>query len=309
VLCHFANEFPEFVANFLQHGRKLRRRFREESVTDLLMGSLLSIGGRFVIVEFPNEPVTGADMEWNFVNHTDRTFFRLLLQAKQLYGDGALWTWHCYKELLHETGTPSQLQAQTLCDTARTQPATYPLYILYHPQGSCELADKAGAVALQGVNLADGFDIEALARSAKGRTLRTKHKSLGTIYPLLFSLTDLFCPSRVVPSSAMALAPQEMPMVLAFEGGKLVLGTPIPPLPEDVRQRLVERRAQLAGGERDVPPDSVPTVPQVATTIPPDVQRTLDRHFDRTVDRKDAEDHLSRWRVTFVSFNPAPPVT
>jgi hypothetical protein len=28
---------------------------------------------------------------------------------------------------------------------------------------------------------------------------------------------------------------------------KPVLGTPIPPLPEDIRQRLAERRAQLAG--------------------------------------------------------------
>ena len=45
------------------------------------MGSLITAGGRRIIVEFPNEPVTGADMEWNFVNLDDGTVFRILLQA------------------------------------------------------------------------------------------------------------------------------------------------------------------------------------------------------------------------------------
>jgi len=40
MLCHFA-AFPGVVADFLQSGRALRRGFREESVTDLLLGGLL----------------------------------------------------------------------------------------------------------------------------------------------------------------------------------------------------------------------------------------------------------------------------
>src|SRR5258707_418105 len=88
MLCHLASEFPQFVAEFLDRGRSLRRRFREETVTDLLMGSLITAGGRRVIMEFPDEPATGADMEWNFVNPDDGTFFRILLQAKQVPSSG-----------------------------------------------------------------------------------------------------------------------------------------------------------------------------------------------------------------------------
>jgi hypothetical protein len=64
MLCYFSHQFPPFVANFLQRGRVLRRRFREESITDLLMGSLVALGGGRLVVEFPDEPKTGADMEW-----------------------------------------------------------------------------------------------------------------------------------------------------------------------------------------------------------------------------------------------------
>jgi len=38
MLCTFANQFPSFVERFLGQGRKLRRRFREETVTDLGSG-------------------------------------------------------------------------------------------------------------------------------------------------------------------------------------------------------------------------------------------------------------------------------
>jgi len=41
---------------FWSGGRTLRRRFREETVTDLMMGSLIPAGGGRVIVEFPDEP-------------------------------------------------------------------------------------------------------------------------------------------------------------------------------------------------------------------------------------------------------------
>lgn len=82
MLCHMAHQFPPFVESFLERSRALRRRFREETVTDLLMGSLITAGGRRVIVEFPDEPVTGADMEWNFVNPDDGTIFRLLLSVR-----------------------------------------------------------------------------------------------------------------------------------------------------------------------------------------------------------------------------------
>ena len=81
MLCEFAHQFPLFVERFLDQGRALRRRFREETVTDLMMGGLITAGGGRLIVEFPDEPATGADMEWNFVDQRTSTFFRLMLQA------------------------------------------------------------------------------------------------------------------------------------------------------------------------------------------------------------------------------------
>ncbi|WP_433996363.1 DUF6615 family protein [Bradyrhizobium liaoningense] len=68
MLCLFAQHFPRSVAALLQRGQVLKRRFREETVTDLLMANLLQLGGGSIIVEFPDEPTTGADMEWNFIN-------------------------------------------------------------------------------------------------------------------------------------------------------------------------------------------------------------------------------------------------
>ena len=92
MLCHFAHQFPPFVANFLESSRDLGRRFREETITDMMMAALQLIGGASVIVRFPNEPKTGADMEWNFVNPYDGTFYRLIIQAKCAYGYGSDWS-------------------------------------------------------------------------------------------------------------------------------------------------------------------------------------------------------------------------
>ncbi|WP_406567276.1 DUF6615 family protein [Azospirillum fermentarium] len=39
-----ARQFPPFVESFLERSRRLRRRFREETVTDLLMGNLIRAG-------------------------------------------------------------------------------------------------------------------------------------------------------------------------------------------------------------------------------------------------------------------------
>jgi hypothetical protein len=76
-------------------------------------------------------------MEWNFVNPDDSTFFRIRLQAKRSFGRGGIWTRHCYRELLHSTGSGTTLQAVALCDAARKEPATYALYIFY---SSCRVS-------------------------------------------------------------------------------------------------------------------------------------------------------------------------
>lgn len=302
MLCYFAHQFPPFVESFLERGRGLRRRFREETVTDLMMGSLITAGGGRVIVEFPDEPVTGADMEWNFVDQTDGTFFRILLQAKQAYGDGQQWTRHTYRELLHTSGTGTKLQAETLCDTARAPgSATYPLYILYHPAHTCELARKDGVTGVAGVNLVDGYLIERLVKAANNRALRTSNKSLRVIAPHIFPLSEIFCPPTILPAGPFAFSTGGFPgpFYASATEGRPVVGIAIPPTPSDVRNRLAERRNAQVFRSRMAKDLDVPAVPEIANSIPEDVQSTLRR--SRALSLDDDTEAASRWRITFVS--------
>lgn len=247
-------------------------------------------GAGRVLVDFPDEHVTGADMEWNFANPDDGTFFRVLVQAKQAYGQGRIWTRHNYRELFHITGSSGTLQTKMLCDAARQSPATYPLYIFYHPAQTCDLARASGIQQVEGVTLADGYQIERLVLAASTRRLRQRNKSLGAVAPLLFPLTDLFCPTSVLPLRpwAYAQSAQAPPLYVAREHGRLVFGVAIPPSPKDVRQRLVERRATL-----DAVYENIPQVPEISKTIPLEVLSSLaDRQRQRS---------LNHLRVTFVS--------
>lgn len=306
MLCLLAHQFPPFVADFLARGRSLRRRFREESVTDLLMGSLVVVGGSRVIVEFPDEPVTGADMEWNFVNPDDNTFFRVLLQAKQAYGNGKMWARHTYRELLRASGKSGKLQAEILCNTARAGPATYPLYAFYHSAQTCSSAHRAGSIHVAGVNLADGYQIERLVKTATTRALRIRNKSLGAIAPHLFHLSDLFCPSTLLQMGPFGLAADFPRMVYIMPSGRQRgLGFPIPPTPQQVRDRLSEIRR---GGVKIMAEDSEPIsgmleVPAVATSIPEDVRTVLHRP-EETTEETAQRKSLRRWRITFVSSSP-----
>jgi Family of unknown function (DUF6615) len=301
VLCHIAHKFPNVVEDFLERDRRLRRRFREETVTDVLMGCFISAGGQFITVEFPDEPVTGADMEWNFVNRDDGTFFRILLQAKRCYGDGKFWSRHCYRELLHRPNPRANLQAQTLCDTARKGRATYPLYIFYNAAHTCELARSAGAHAVTGVTLASGHTIEQLAKSANTRTLRTSNKSVGTIAPSFFSMADLFCPPSVLPTGPLAFAPRHGMAFLASglsAAGIPTIGVPMPPTPHMVRTRLAEAVAALTPILQEPPAEAAPQVPEITNEMPDEVAKALGDYSPRK------PSPLKHWRVTFVSANP-----
>ncbi|MAY75404.1 MAG: hypothetical protein CMJ31_11940 [Phycisphaerae bacterium] len=306
MLCAFSHYFPPFVERFLDQGRMLRRRFREETVTDVLMGGLITAGGGRLIVEFPDEPVTGADMEWNFVDIRTSTFFRLMLQAKQAYGDGSIWTRHCYRELLHTSGSGGKFQAEALCDTARLpRSATYPLYIFYHAAHTCEMARRSGNTLIAGINIADGFVIEKLVKAATTRTLRTSNKSLRVIAPKLAPLSTLFCPATIAPVSPFALAPgaASSPMYFGVSAGRRVLGIAMPPTPASVRARVLDLREAALSESANLAEQSggaLPDVPEVSERIPDDVQAVLNR-------REGAEPMpgLNRWRLTFVSASPA----
>jgi hypothetical protein len=82
MLCQFARQFPPLVADFLERGRQFKRRLREETVSDLMMVNLQNLGSNQIIVDFPDEPTTGADMEWNFVNRSVTPVRRVVKRRK-----------------------------------------------------------------------------------------------------------------------------------------------------------------------------------------------------------------------------------
>src|ERR1700743_2001098 len=139
MLCEFAHNFPDQLADFLERDNGLRRNFREETATDLLMAGMVGLQQFGVSVELPDEAVTGADMDWIYAAPHDvggGTYLRLMIQAKRAkfakLKHGGYWY---YQHLDH--GTPPGHPAQTLVAHAASSPdgmATLPLYFFYHPR-------------------------------------------------------------------------------------------------------------------------------------------------------------------------------
>jgi hypothetical protein len=268
------------------------------------MGSLLSIGGGSVIVEFPNEASTGADMQWDFVNRDAGTFFRLLIQAKRIYGSGSQWTRHSYKKLLYQTS--GKLQSKILCDRARLEAATYPLYMFYNAEKTCTLARSAGISLIEGVNLTDGYLIEQLTLAASSSSRASLR--LGNLHRYFFNLRDLFCPSNIFPLPIMNFYSEDgaqIPMALSFSQGRPTLGIPFPPRPEDIRTRLLQYKARVA---QEIPPnvsiqgDENPDwtqIPSIMNSIPQDVMEAMERRGRVTTESR--HKRYSRWRITFLS--------
>lgn len=301
MLCSCAHQFPSFVERFLQQGSRLNRRFREETVTDILMGGLISAGSRAIFVDYPNETSTGADMRWDFVNRGGGTIFSLFIQAKKLYERTSTWRDHSYNELFHLTGSTGFYQAQILCDHARGQSFTYPLYAFYNQGRSCGLARADGITNVQGLTLADGYEIERRVIAATTAPMRRSTSSLGALQPLYFPITDILCPGLFMPLGPMAFQPGSdalPPITFDYVNGKWEAGFLLPPRPEDIRERLVDALslAATAAGTKtsDVPP--------VCKTIPQDVVSRIERH--QAGFRPHDEYSAPYWTVTVVSTNP-----
>lgn len=265
MLCQFAGQFPPLVAEFLECGRRFKRRLREETVTDLMMVNLQNLESDRIIVDFPDEPTTGADMEWNFVNRRNHTFYRLLIQAKCAYGDDASLSRHTYKYLSHRTA--GRYQADILCGAARNAVyPTYPLYIFYNSAYTCVVARDAEGPTIEGVNLANAYSIRFFATTGRRR--------IPGIRPYLHSLTRLFCP------------PDDRTRI---------------PRPTDVRDYLMNRASVSFGLPEHIlkaldADDHIMVPPEVGNTIPEDVQARIEGTaipVEGTL--------LRRWRVTFIS--------
>ncbi len=191
-VCEFAKRFPTEVASFLELENSLRRgRFREETVTDLTLSALLRTGGNSVVLQVPNEPTTGGDMDWTLADPTTNTAVTYRLQAKRLSAGAVNWDRNSYRELAHPKNSGGQ--AATLIDPVNLKgpPPAIPLYIFYNPEAIC----TASGASIEGLMLADAVAVQSIVSkivSVKGK--RSNLRQLRNVRHLFFPLTTILCP-------------------------------------------------------------------------------------------------------------------
>lgn len=258
MLCDLAKTFPNYVAALLERDSSLTRNFREETVTDLLMASLIGLQSLGIRVDFPDEATTGGDMEWVFAAPLEvkgGRYLKLILQAKRaqlakLKKGKDYWY---YQHLDHAGGQ----QANTLMGQATR--GTLPLYIFYHPTSALRPARPTKQLpSVEGVNIVFASAVAPVIASGCGRA----DKKVSRWRPKFLPLTDLLCwrlVSRPVPPPGAAVA--------AFLQGI------VPPLfvtgtfhPDIVASRLTDSAIRTGA---DVGPISA------ADEIPDDVGRAI----------------------------------
>jgi len=273
MLCHFANTFPKFVETFLNSGSTLKRRFREETITDIFMANLMTVGRGQIIVDFPNEVQTGADMEWHFVNQQDGTYFQILIQAKRAYGNGKLWRKHSYKELYHQTRSSLIKQAEILCNTSRQNSSnSFPLYVFYNPSNTCDLARRDNIQSVQGVVLANGFIIERYVK--KGGT---QNRSIGHLSQYFFPLSDIFCPHNFSQPELFKVVPLKDDLFFLVD--QFPFKPPTPTMICKSLNKIIGKQPKLKDSENTL------MQVEVANEIPKHILRTIQSRTDKTEEK------------------------
>lgn len=201
MLCEFAHNFPNRLADFLERDIGLRRNFREETATDLLMAGMVGLQDFGVSVDLPDEAVTGADMDWIYAAPHDiggGTYLRLLIQAKRAkfaklkYGG----YWY-YQHLDH--GTPPGQQAHTLVSYAATSPdgmSTLPLYFFYHPRSAISSAPSTQPY-VKGINVVFADRVAPIVSGGCAK----HEKRVGAWHGHFFPLSELLCWPIAPPTS------------------------------------------------------------------------------------------------------------
>ncbi len=187
--CDLASNLPDAIAELLQADTDLRKRFREETVTDLVVASLKALPLPNLTVAVPVEKVTGSDFDITIVAKDRSDAIQFRLQAKRLHAHAKNWKIGSYKELAYPNNTGAQ--ASTLIrSSASERIMTIPLYAFYNPQHS--IAQSRGAIS--GFDLASGYAISRIVgKLVKAKPKRPPYKRVGKLQPLFFPLTKLLC--------------------------------------------------------------------------------------------------------------------
>jgi hypothetical protein len=194
--CDLADRLPPLIADFLDLEITLMRRFREESVSDMLVACLLRLAGADISVQVPiNEAVTGNDFDIIVYDPPSRRAVQYRIQAKRLTPHPTEWAKGSYRELAHTHNTGTQSAALIRSSAAEPGILTLPLYAFYNPARTC----VASGGRVSGLALADGHAVRGLvARLVKAKPSRPPLKRLSTLRPYFFPLSTLLCPEPPV---------------------------------------------------------------------------------------------------------------
>jgi hypothetical protein len=188
--CDLAQRLPGMVAEFLSYERKLDRRFREETVTDIIVASLLKIGATAILPK--DESKTGNDFDILIASSDLSSAIQYRIQSKRISYNQKNWEISSYKELDHPNGNGSQSQ-NLILSSSHEKVLTLPLYAFYNTEEVC--LDSGGLIS--GIELADARYIRMLIHKMiserPGRKL--PFKRISELRSLFFPLSTILCPT------------------------------------------------------------------------------------------------------------------
>lgn len=188
--CDLAARVPGLVAEFLDLEANLHRRFREETISDIIVASFSSLPGNNVVVNLPQESKTGSDFDIAIVDPSSNECIQYRIQAKRLTPLKKQWAHGSYRELAHPYGSGRQA-SHLVRSAAHEGIPTIPLYAFYNPNEACQ--ELRGTIS--GLELADGRAINKLVKTlVKSKPARPRLKRLSVIQHLFFPLSTLLCP-------------------------------------------------------------------------------------------------------------------
>ena len=298
MLCDFAHAFPNFVAGMLEREAQLKRSFREETLTDMWVASLVALKKYGVHVDLAIESETGGDLEIWFISKRLDKALAFVIQAKRIHcrrsspRPGACvtksWETHSFAHLDHPGGKGRRKggQARDLVNASKnTGRDLYPLYAFYSPDHVC----KERGSTVQGVMLADGFDVRR--GIVMGLRKRKRFKQVKALKDLFIPLSVMFCVKPWIRVRDELLASDFADQYILFRlaaSGVDILNIPDP---DDIRKSMSDALGKNSKVERT-------RSPTLTQTIPADIKTLISGEPHRGEETGQAQ---NRSRVVFVA--------
>lgn len=203
-MCDLASKLPLLIGKLLDQEAHLKRgSFREETMTDIITGSLAAFAGPNLVIRYPVEVKTGGDIDLDFWHIKSGDYIKVRIQAKRLNAknDGkpnqVKLKNRAYKELLHRPLTGVDYQFRTLINAPSS---TIPLYMFYNHQSVVDDPSfHNGNPKVYGINLAFATNVaheleDKLRHAALTPPKIKHHKRLSHLRKYFFGIEALLCP-------------------------------------------------------------------------------------------------------------------